>query len=211
MFNPNDPDPSRRGRVLVDANGRSYLNPATVAIASALYPRPNIALITSGPSAGANFAYFQKTQNRDDRWSTKVDHHFGDRHNLSGKYAYQPLYADRYFRDPIANPGTSDTSLSRSILANLTSTLRPDLVNEFRAGYVFGNFARNFPSQYLNADGTTPLLDIGGAGRGTPNFLGYGIGDFYSNGGPANNQVGFGRWALTAFRTSAATQNTVTR
>jgi len=193
MFNPNDPDPNRRGRVLVDSSGRSYVNPAAVAIAKALYPRPNMEIITSGPQAGANFAYFQKTENKDDRWSVKLDHRIGDAHNLSFKYVYQPLYADRYFRDPITNPGTSDTSRSRSTVASLTSTLRPNLVNEFRAGYTYGNFARNFPSAYLSTDGTTPLLDLGGAGLGTPNFLGYGIADFYSNGGPANNQVGFGR------------------
>ena len=193
MFNPNDPDPNRRGRVLVDASGRSFVNPAAQAIAKALYPRPNIPMITSGPQAGANFVYFQKTENTDDRWSAKLDHRLGDKHNISGSYRYQPLYADRYFRDPIQNPGTSDTSRSRSFLASVNSVIRPNIVNEFRATYLYGNFARNFPSNYLFTDGTTPFLDLGGAGKGQPNFLGYGLADFYSNGGPANNQVGFGR------------------
>ncbi len=193
MFNPNDPDPNRRGRVLVDAAGRSYVNPASAKIARLLYPRPNLPMFTSGPNAGANYVYFQQTTNTDDRWSTRLDHRIGDNHNLSFKYAYQPLYADRYFRDPVTNPGTSDTSLSRSVILNATSSLRPNLVNEFRAGYVYGNFARNFPSNYLNTDGTTPLLDLGGPGRGDPNFLGYGLADFFNNGGPANNQVAYGR------------------
>jgi hypothetical protein len=200
LFNPNDPDPNRRGRVLVDAAGVSYVNPAAAAIARALYPQPNIDLITSGSAAGANYVYFRQARNKDDRYTTRIDQKIGDNHNLSGRYTYQPLYGDRAFRDPVGTPGTSETSRSRQILLSLTSTLRPTLVNEFRAGYVYGNFATNFPSDLLTRDGTTPFLDLGGAGRGTPNFLGFGIADFFSGGAPANNGVAFGRLGLNGIQ-----------
>ncbi len=42
LFNPNDPDPARRGRVLVDEAGRSYVNPISQRMARELYPAPNI-------------------------------------------------------------------------------------------------------------------------------------------------------------------------
>ncbi len=200
LFNPNDPDPARRGRVLVDALGRSYVNPVAAKIAQSLYPRANLGLITSGPNAGANYAYFPNTQNKDDRYSLKMDQRVGDKHTIYGRYTYQPLFADRYFRDPSTNPGTSDTSKSRQILVSGTSILSPRLVNEARAGYVYGNFARNFPSQFLNRDATSEFVDIGGAGRGFPNLLGFGIPDFYSNGGPAGNQIGFGRLGMNGIQ-----------
>ena len=200
LFNPNDPDPARRGRVLVDALGRSYVNPVAANIARTLYPRANMGLITSGPNAGANYAYFPNTQNRDDRYSVKMDHRIGDKHTIYGRYTYQPLFADRYFRDPSTNPGTSDTSKSRQILMSSTTILSPRLVNEARAGYVYGNFARNFPSEFLKRDAASEFVDIGGAGKGFPNLLGFGIPDFYSNGGPAGNQVGFGRLGMNGIQ-----------
>jgi hypothetical protein len=200
MFNPNDPDPTRRGRVLVDAAGQSYVNPVAQRLARELYPRPNIDMITTGPQAGANYAYFSKTQNKDDRYSIKLDHRIGDNHNLSGRYTYQPLFADRFFRDPATNPGTSDTSRSRQLVMSGTSIITPTLVNEFRTGYVYGNFARNFPSQFLNKDGTSDFVNIGGAGAGFPNLLGFGIADFYSNGGPVGNQIGFGRVGMNGIQ-----------
>jgi hypothetical protein len=42
LFNPNDPDPARRGRVLVDSRGQSYMNPVSARILRELYPKPNI-------------------------------------------------------------------------------------------------------------------------------------------------------------------------
>lgn len=200
LFNPNDPDPARRGRVLVDALGRSYVNPVAAKIAQQLYPKANLPLITSGPNAGANYAYFPNTNNTDDRYSLKMDQKIGNAHTVYGRYTYQPLYADRYFRDPSTNPGTSDTSRSRQILVSGTSILSPRLVNEARAGYVYGNFARNFPSQFLNRDGANEFLNIGGAGAGFPNLLGFGVPDFYSAGGPAGNQVGFGRLGMNGIQ-----------
>jgi hypothetical protein len=203
LFNPNDPDPARRGRVLVDANGVSYVNPVAARIARELYPRPNIPIITSGDNAGANFVYFRQTRNTDDRYTVRLDQRLGNNHSLNGRYTYQPLFGDRFVRDPETQPGTSDTSKSRQVLVNWTGSFRPTLVNELRAGYVFGNFARNFPSNFLTQDVTTKYLDIGGPGRGTPNFLGFGSADFFSNGGPAGNARTFGRIGMEGIQNVA--------
>ncbi len=42
LINPNDPDPARRGRVLVDAAGRGYVNPVAQLILREFYPKPNM-------------------------------------------------------------------------------------------------------------------------------------------------------------------------
>ncbi|MCX6624286.1 MAG: TonB-dependent receptor, partial [Acidobacteria bacterium] len=200
MFNPNDPNPARVGRVLVDSSGRSYVNPAAAAMARALYPRPAFPMITSGSYAGSNYAYFPETNNNDNRYSAKIDHKINDMHLVTGKFNIQPLFADRYYRDPVGMPGTSDTSLSRQGAVTVASVLRPNLVNEFRGGFVWGNFARNFPSTLLNQDQTTKYLDLGGAGKGVPNPLGFGIANFYEGGGPTGNQVGFDRLGINGIQ-----------
>ena len=190
-FNPNGTG-NAVGRVLVDARGRSLVNPAAARIASQLYPRPAFPILTSGPNAGSNYAYFPTTFNNDNRYTGRLDQYIGSNHRFFGRYTYQPLFGDRQFYSLTGNPGTSDTSLSSNVVINLSSTLRPTLVNEFRAGAVYSNFSRNFPSNYLNTDGTTPLIDIGGAGRGTPNPLGFGLANFLRANRSANNQSNWG-------------------
>jgi hypothetical protein len=178
LFNPNDPDPARRGRVLVDAAGRSYVNPASLAIMKALYPAPNLNFGDVANNPGANFAYFRQTNFKDDRYTTRIDHKLNDRNFLMGRYTEQPQYGVRQFRDPVQNGLTSDTNLSRQIMATWTSTFKPTMVNEFRANYVYGNFGRDFPDELLNRDLTNELINIGGPGAGSPNLLGYGSARF---------------------------------
>jgi hypothetical protein len=193
LFNPNDPDPARRGRVMVDASGRSYVNPVAQAIARALYPRSNLAFGSVVTNPGANFAFFRRTQFKDDRYTTRLDHILGPKHNLSFRYTDQPLYGDRAFRDPVQNGLISDANTSRQILGTWTSTVTPRLVNELRLNYVYGNFGRNFPSELLNRDLTNEFLNIGGPGQGSPNILGYGSARFmpaYTPTGVSGQQSG---------------------
>jgi hypothetical protein len=192
LFNPSDPDPARRGRVLVDAAGRSYVNPVSQAIARALYPAPNI----TNPAEiaellGANFVYFRQTTFDDDRYTVRLDHRLTDRHTVYGRWTEQPQFGDRAFRDPIQHGLISDANNSRQIMATLLSTLNATMVNEFRANYVFGNFGRNFPRELLDRDLTNEFLNIGGSGAGAVNILGYGAGRFFDGGAPkgANAQV----------------------
>lgn len=183
LFNANDPDPARRGRVLVDENGRSMVNPATAAILRDLYPTPNITdpnLITD--LLGANYTFFRRTEFIDDRITVKVDHNITDLHRASFRITDQPQNGIRQFRDPIQNGLTSDITRSRQMLATLISAPRPNMTNELRVNYVYGNFQRGFPDALVNEDFTNKYLNIGGAGAGTVNLLGYGMPRFFDAG-----------------------------
>lgn len=183
LFNPNDPDPARRGRVLVDERGQSYVNPVSQRIMRELYPGPNIA--DPGQIAnllGANFAFFRQTIYNDDRYTVKIDHNLTDNHRLTGRWTEQPQYGNRRQRDVIQNGLISDSNLARQYMLTLTSTPRPTMTNEFRANYVHGNFGRNFPEPLLNEDWANKYMDIGGPGVGRVNLLGYGMPRFYDGG-----------------------------
>jgi len=191
LFNPGGTG-AALGHILVDASGKSLVNPASAKIASMLYPRTAFPIITSGANAGSNYAYFNKTFNTDNRYTGRIDQYVGDKHRIFVRYTYQPLYADREQYSLVGNPGTSDTSLSSNAVASISSSIRPTMINEFRVGVVNSNFSRNFPSNYLNTDGTSPFLDLGGSGKGTPNPLGFGIANFMKASASANNQKSWG-------------------
>jgi hypothetical protein len=185
LFNPNDPDPARRGRVLVDASGRSFVNPAAQRIARELYPRANIA--DPGIIAdllGANYVYFRKTEYSDNRYTVRFDHRFNDKHLVYGRWTEQPQFGDRFFRDPVGAGLISDRNKSRQIALNWTANFRPTIVNEFRASYLQGNFARNFPAEIFGRDLTSEYLKLGGPGDGAPNILGYGGARFFPGAAP---------------------------
>ena len=141
--------------MLVDANGNSYVSPISQAIARLLYPRANV---TDQPTLdtllGANYVYFRRTINQDDRYTVRIDHDLSGRHHLSSRYTYQPLFGDRYNRDEI-DAFVNETTAARNILLTWAWTARANLVNELRAGYVFGNFSRSFSNALQNRDLTT--------------------------------------------------------
>jgi Carboxypeptidase regulatory-like domain len=205
LFNPNDPDAARRGRVLVDANGQSYVNAQAQAVARLLYPRANITDAAEIERLlGANYAFFRTTINNDDRYTVRLDHRLNEKHQVSGRYTYQPLFGDRFNRDTI-DAFVSEKTDARNILVTWTATFTPRLVSEFRAGYVFGNFSRSFTSALANRDLTTELLDIGGPGAGRVNLIGFGAAQFFGLGAgsptAANNQssgAGFGGLGFAA-------------
>lgn len=182
LFNPNDPNPARRGRVLVDANGVSYVNPVARRLAETLYPRPNItdpAIIAD--LLGANYVYFRRTEYTDDRFTTRFDHRFNDSNNVNFRWTEQPQLGDRFFRDPVSSGLISDRNTSRQLLANYTSNIRPTMVNELRLSYLHGNFGRNFPDELFGRDLTSEFLNIGGPGQGAVNLLGRGGMRFFPN------------------------------
>lgn len=185
LFNPNDPDPARRGRVLVDAQGRSYVNPVSAKIARDFYPAPNVTNPAEVANLlGANYAYFRRALYTDNRYTLRLDHRLSDRHMLYGRYTYQPHFGNRYERDVIQHGLISDANKSRQMLAVWTWNPKPAAVNELRLNYVFGDFGRNFPEPLLNKDYTTAYLDVGGPGKGAVNLLGYGMPRFFDGGAP---------------------------
>jgi hypothetical protein len=185
LFNPNDPDPARRGRVLVNELGQSLINPAAQRIARELYPQPNITnanLIRD--LLGANYTYFRQTRFNDDRYTVKIDHNVSEKHRFTGRWTEQPQFGNRQERDTIQHGLISDANNSRQLLLGLTSTIGSSMTNEFRANYVYGKFERGFPEPLLQEDFTSKYLNTGGAGAGTVNLIGYGMARFFDAGAP---------------------------
>ncbi len=184
LFNPNDPNPARRGRVLVNELGQSLVNPAAQRIARELYPQPNI----TDPNLirdllGANYTYFRETRFNDDRYTVKIDHNITQNHRLTARWTEQPQFGNRQERDAIQHGLISDANNSRQLLAGVTSTIGSSMTNEFRANYVYGKFERGFPEPLLNEDFTSKYLNTGGAGAGAVNLIGYGMARFFDGGG----------------------------
>jgi hypothetical protein len=170
----------------LSVNGVSYVNPVAQRIARELFPRPNIPFIQepNNPNNGANYVYFRATDNRDDRYTLRLDQRLGENHQIYGRYTDQPFFGNRFFRDPLSSGINSENNKARQILVNWTGSLKPTLVNELRVGYVFGDFSRTYPSVLQNRDLTSEYLDIGGPGRGLVNTLGYGGARFFPGATP---------------------------
>src|SRR5579872_971797 len=107
----------------------------TMAKVFALYP---IAPASQSPDGVEGTIFFPTTSRQSTYTPTvKIDHHFNDRESLSVRYGYD------HFFDP--NPGFSDIlpgvgaysekAINEGLSAQLTSTLRNNLINDFRFGW----------------------------------------------------------------------------
>jgi hypothetical protein len=109
------------------------LNPTAQAIL-ALYPEPN------GPAIDdVRGQYFFPSRSASDEsdFTLKLDHHFTDTETLSARYAYDTFKDPNPFHSdflPGLDAATSDSKTSNLSL-NLTSALRPTLVNEAKFGF----------------------------------------------------------------------------
>jgi hypothetical protein len=193
----------------LSVNGVSYVNPVAQRIARDLFPRPNMPFIQepNNPNNGANYVYFRSTNNKDDRYTLRLDQRIGDNHLVYGRYTEQPFFGDRFFRDPLSSGLNSENNNARQILINWSGTFKPTLVNELRVGYVFGDFSRTYPSVLQNRDLTSEYLDIGGAGKGLVNTLGYGGARFF----PGASPTGFNGTFNSATGTFTGANQTVGR
>src|SRR5271166_3034880 len=134
-------------------NGTGLPEDATMAKVFANYP---VAPASSSADGISGNVFFPTTSKQSTYNPTvKLDHHFTDRQSLSLRYGYN------HFFDP--NPGFSDIlpgfgayeekSISEGLLAQLTSTLSNNLVNNFQFGWnhIYAAF-------YLTKN-TTNILD----------------------------------------------------
>lgn len=91
----------------------NLLNPASVAIATALYPAPNL---PAGLIPGVNFLNTSPVSQDGDQWNVRVDHQFGRKDGFFARYSEA--------RNPSAGSGLPSTS-SRT-LARLTNAVASD-------------------------------------------------------------------------------------
>jgi hypothetical protein len=107
----------------------------------ALYPTPLQS--TNGISGTAFFA--SGSAQNSYNITGKIDHHFTERHSLSLRYGYDhfvdpnPFHADIL---PGNVGGVNEKAIGQGLGANLTSTLRPNLINSFVFGWnkIYANF-----------------------------------------------------------------------
>jgi hypothetical protein len=100
----------------------------------ALYPLPN------GPAvddATGQFFYPSSSRARQDTFTVKIDHNLTSKHTLSARYAFSRFTDPDGFHDDFL-PGdlgaTATYQRTQNLGLNLTSTLRPTVVNELRFG-----------------------------------------------------------------------------
>jgi hypothetical protein len=128
----------------------------------ALFPTP----LQSADGLTGTVFFPSSSQQNSYNATGKLDHHFTERHSLSVRYGYDhfvdpnPFHADIL---PGNVGGISLKAISQGLSANLTSTLRPNLINSFSFGWnkIYANFACTGIS---TLDSVTPQLDQFGNG-----------------------------------------------
>jgi hypothetical protein len=147
-----------------------------------LFPQENI------PGAKANYAYSLPNIIDSNNFVVKIDHHFGDRFNLSGRY----LFGDGNQTFPLNSGQGSELPAYQTIVptrvqlagVNFSQILTSRLINETRLS--FNRFAQVFSPQDSSFDPATIGL-ITGAKGGLPTIV---VGGFESLGAPTNEPRG---------------------
>jgi hypothetical protein len=125
----------------------------------ALYPNPK------SSSDGLTGVAFFPSSSRTDAYNptVKIDHQFSSTESLSMRYAYNHSYDPNPFHNDILPGnvgGVSSKAIIQGVAANLTSTLKPYLVNNFVFGW--NKLYDNFGCTGLNVlDGIGPVDKFG--------------------------------------------------
>ena len=84
----------------------------------------------------AGFTWSRPSAQNLDQYNFKVDHNFNEYHRLSVSYVHENQQNKNLFNEqPLPDsPGGQTAYRDRLWTLNLTSTLRPTLLNEFRTG-----------------------------------------------------------------------------
>ncbi|WP_449240097.1 hypothetical protein [Edaphobacter flagellatus] len=130
---------------------------------------------------GTNAVYRRGVTNVDNRWSVRVDHHFGNSDQIFVRYSEAPLSGPRYFALAASNPLNqvpTDVTASHDLAVGYTHVFTPNVIATGRYSFLRVNQKRTPPSGALTQDfaakyGLTPAT----AGRGFPTLgaIGNGI------------------------------------
>jgi Carboxypeptidase regulatory-like domain len=182
------------GRGVIDARPGSAsnrfnlpINQNFVNLLNQIYPLPNTPGETQPlPGVFERFRFSTQTNDSSKQFSTRVDHRFNDKHNLTGSFAL----SDGTFEFCCETfPGTNDAILSPQrtfrLSTNFNSTFSPNMVNEFR-------FGGNRSELIFAGPGTSGVPDtIGQAALAALTASGLSLeGDDF--GGPNGSLIGFG-------------------
>jgi hypothetical protein len=157
-------------------NGIGFALDPTIQKVLALYPLPTPGTPLVDNTEGL---YYFPSEDRTtfDIFTAKIDHHINDRNTLSGRYTFQrvndPVEGDSNFLPPnLGGYGTSQRTQSMTV--DWSTTLRSNLVNDFR----FGGNRTTDPFFCTGTKVLDQFLPLDPFGRGTDLDLqdGYGAG-----------------------------------
>lgn len=114
----------------------------TMAKVFAAYPNPTFG---NGDGFSGTLLYPSGSQQNSYNTVAKIDHRITDRHSLSLRYGYDHFFDPNPFHDDILPGnvgGVNEKAINQGLSANLTSTLRNNLINSLTFGWnkVYANF-----------------------------------------------------------------------
>ena len=168
-----------------------------------LYPLPTANIFNPGEN---NKNYSSLRQNREviDNYGIKIDHRFGSKNSLTGRFNNQDLknVRENFFPASLTGPpglptagfgAGEEVGNTRQLVITDTHTFSPTVLNEFRFGFTKINIGINncgvlgacgvsptwsddvgIPNSNLGGDETSGGLGLGYTGRGFVEFLGDG-------------------------------------
>ena len=134
---------------------KDHLNPVALKIQDLFYPLPNFGN-TSVLQAANYREIVTHPFDPNNYWTTRVDHRFGDKSFVYGRYTWNRANTTDYDANLPAIGRIHDQRDTRSALVSFTRLFTPLLVNELRYGYAFTNEPR-----YGNQNGLAIAKQLG--------------------------------------------------
>lgn len=103
---------------------------------------PYIPVTNSAASEGVNLIGIPVQKLDDDQLNVRADYRVNDKHSIFGRYSWQDAPIQPAALQPLG--GAQVISRGRAVVAQVTSALKPNVVNVFRASY---NYAELFGQQ----------------------------------------------------------------
>lgn len=171
------------------ANNQIPVNPAAAKVLQLLYERQNQA--TGAAINRPNFVTSVSNKYTVNGWDLRGDHYFNDRHKAFARYTHKNVETAGTDGGGSYNTKFGDyTALTevRNLAGSYNWIIRPNLINEFRAGYTINNTIQAYP---LATQGAQITQQIGLTGLPKPPQLG-GIPNFFFSDGSfiATNSTG---------------------
>jgi hypothetical protein len=120
------------------------LNPVSLKIQNRFYPEPNQPDPNSFRAQNLRLQLLRPFD-PNTYWTTRLDHRFNDNHTVFGRYTWNRSHS-RDFDNALPTIGTRwQTRDTRAIQLSYTSTLKSNLINEFRWGFAWNDNPRHGP------------------------------------------------------------------
>ena len=149
------------------------INATSKKIQERFWPLPNSQTNATTLTANNYRAQLSRPFDPNTYWTTRIDHRFGDRATIFGRWTWNRSY-DRAYESNLPTIGQLDRFRNtRAATLSLTYTITPHLVSESRYGLAFSNDPRHGPLRgldFVKSLGLTGLADNLPDTYGVPNI-----------------------------------------